>query len=650
MIYDRVKGLISRARHGLSALTHRRFAFLRVNGIGAILGLVALILAFSFLSASFRQANNLALIAKTAAITIGIVAVGQTVVLISGGIDLSVSSIIALTGLITAWLMKFGLGPIPPLGGSLCYLAIAIGWLCGLLIGAAQGWLISHYQMPAFIVTLGTMVGLRGLAVAISNSAPINALPDEFKWFSDGRLGIIPAPVLIMLIVYLATAYILHNTRAGRYCFAIGGNETAARLAGIDIDRYRTFFYAYSGLLAALTGTILISYIDAAWYTNGDGFQFNSVAAAIIGGTSLTGGVGGLWGTLIGALILATIPSGMVMLEAPSWWRDVITGLVILLAVFIDINRQRARKSALQAEAAQMSPGGHYLYELLGELIQRIEKYTGTSLCRIYLVDRETGELVPQDLLSAEKNPLQLPALPGKSKIVLEANETGRTVLIQDLTRSGYQNVVPLRQDVQSALALPLFNRDHCFGVIELQSPGAAAFKDATTQTLKAITSPMLVTLEDAWLFESGWLVRQVRDGLRHLWDDLYLGRMELADWALSEQSSRWDRTTGARGEALRDLLVETVESLESLDEHSTPHAARCYSVLYLTYVQELAVDQIIRSLHISRRQYFYDLKDSIEILTDRLIRDHSLAGSKSAALQAVPDPARSSTNPVGRK
>jgi ribose transport system permease protein len=329
---ETIRRPFSQVRSSLISLSHWRPDFLRAKGLGAILGLLGLILIFSFLSVSFRQITNLALIAKTAAITIGIVAVGQTVVLISGGIDLSVSSIIAITGLITALLMKFGLGPIPPLRGNLCYLAIAIGWLSGSLIGAAQGWLISHYQMPAFIVTLGTMVGLRGLAVSISNSAPINALPDEFKWFSDAHIGIVPAPVLIMLVVYLFTAYLLHSTKAGRYCFAIGGNETAARLAGVSIDRYRTIFYAYSGLLAAVTGTILISYIDAAWYTNGDGFQFNSVAAAIIGGTSLTGGVGGIWGTLVGALILATIPSGMVMLEAPSCWRSLSTSIASVLA------------------------------------------------------------------------------------------------------------------------------------------------------------------------------------------------------------------------------------------------------------------------------------------------------------------------------
>ncbi|HVM70419.1 MAG TPA: GAF domain-containing protein [Anaerolineales bacterium] len=622
----------------LASLLHRSPELVGRDNVGAIIGLLLLILGFSLLSGSFRQVSNLVLLAKSAAITIGIVAVGQTVVMISGGIDLSVSSVIAITGLVTACLMKFGLGPIPPMEGNWCYLAIAIGWLVGLLIGAGQGFLITRYQMPAFIVTLGTMVGLRGLSVAISNSAPINALPDEFKWFSDGRVGIIPAPVLILLVVYLSTAYMLRNTKMGRYCHAIGGNETAARLAGIAVDRYRIYFYAYSGLLAALTGTILISYIDAAVYTNGDGFQFNSVAAAIIGGTSLIGGIGGIWGTLTGVLILATIPSGMVMLNVPSWWRDVVTGIVILLAVFIDVNRQHARKNAIRVDTIQTMPGGHYLYKLLNELFYRIKKYTGTSLCRVYLVYRETGDLVAQDTLTLEKNPPPLSALPGKSRIVLEAKESGSAVLIQDLARSGYQSVVPIQPDVQCALALPLIHNDHCIGVIELQSPGVAAFKDSTVETLRAISFPSLAAIEDAWLFESGWLVRQVRDALRHLWDDLYLGRMDLSSWALSAQNLHRDRAVGMRGEALRDLLIQTIERLKTHDTHDEAHGTRCYRVLQLTYIQEQAVDQIVRATHISRRQYFYDLKDSIEILSDMLIRDRYQASIQNAPVAEMAD------------
>ena len=622
MSQNALKQTFRRILRWLKSLLQSRSEIRGLESIGAILGLLLLLLIFSFLSAPFRQIGNLTFIAKSTAITVGIVAVGQTVVLISGGIDLSVSSVIAITGIITASLMKYGFGPVPPLQGNWCYLAIAVGWLVGSLIGALQGWLITRYQMPAFIVTLGTMVGLRGLSVAISNSASIN-VPDDFKWVFDGHIGIIPSPVLIMLVVYLFTAYMLKHTKMGRYCYAIGGNETAARLAGIAVDRYRVYFYAYSGLLAALTGTILISYINTAIYTNGDGLQFTSVAAAIIGGTSLTGGVGGIWGTLIGALIMAIIPNGMILLNAPFGWRDVVIGAVILIAIFIDVNRQRVRKSTIRMEAIQTIPSGHYLYELLGKLSQMIEKYTGTSLCRVYLTDRETGDLVSQELFSPDKNGSNPPMLLGKSRIVTEAKESGSVILIQDLARTGYQRVMPMRHEVQSALALPLLNRERCIGVIELQSPGVAIFKESTIETLKTITGPLVVNLEDAWLFESGWLVRQVRDALRHLWDDLYLGRMALADWALSEQDLRPDRSTGARGEALRNLLVETIEDLKPQELHDPTRGARIYRIMQMTYAQEQAVDQILRVLHISRRQYFYDLKDSIEILSDMLVRNH---------------------------
>ena len=619
--------LLFPSRDFLSRLFHRRPGASGMDRVGAMVGLLLLLLIFSLLSAPFRQVSNLVLLSKNAAITIGIVAVGQTVVLISGGIDLSVSAVIALTGLISAWLMKYGLGPIPPLQGDLCYIAIAIGWSVGILIGAAQGWLITYRQMPAFIVTLGTMVGLHGLSLALSKGAIIYGLPEGFKWFSDGRVGIIPAPVLIMLVIYIFTGYMLRRTKIGRYCYAIGGNETAARLAGVNVDRYRVYFYAFSGLLAAVTGTILISFIDAAVYTLGDGYQFNSVAAAIIGGTSLTGGVGGIWGTIIGVFILAIIPSGMIMLNAPSWWQDVVTGTIIILAVAIDVDRQRARKTAVRLEDSQSIPGGgHHLYELLGKLAQKVEKYTGGSLYRVYLVDRDTGELVAQDMLSPDRNGSEQPVLPGKSRIVTEAKDSGSMVLIQDLSRMGYQRVMPMRPEVQSALALPLMNRDRCVGVIELQSPGMATFRESTIETLEALTNSLAVNLEDAWLFENGWLVRQTRDALRHLWDDLYLGRMALAEWALPEQDLRKERTAGARGEALRNLVLETIESLKPQENHDPTHGARCYRILQLTYVQEQAVDQILHTLHISRRQYYYDLKDSIEILTDMLVRNHGQA------------------------
>jgi hypothetical protein len=174
--------------------------------------------------------------------------------------------------------------------------------------------------------------------------------------------------------------------------------------------------------------------------------------------------------------------------------------------------------------------------------------------------------------------------------------------------------------------------------VIELQSPGVAVFKDSTVETLRTLTSPTLVALEDAWLFESGWLVRQVREALRHLWDDLYLGRMELAGWALSGQDLHRDRAIGTHGEALRNFLVQTIECLKTNSAHDEAHRDRCYRLLQLTYIQEQAVDQIVRETHISRRQYFYDLKDSIEILSDMLIRDRYQASMQIASASEMID------------
>ncbi len=274
----------------------------RFNQVGALAALLFLVLAFTFLSPSFRQVGNLLLIAMMAS-TIGIVAVGQTLVLLIGGIDLSVGSVVALTGLITACLMKYGLGPIPPLSGVLSYVAIGIGLLTGTAIGAMQGWLIADHRMPAFIVTLGTLVGLRGITQAFSYGLPTNSLPDDFKWISDGHLWVIPAPALIMLAVFTLVWNVLHSTKFGRYCYAIGGNETAARLSGVNVNRHKTCVYAISGFLSALAGMILMSYIDGAAPTNGGSYELYSIAAAIVGGVSLGGGIGGVWGTLIGVMI-----------------------------------------------------------------------------------------------------------------------------------------------------------------------------------------------------------------------------------------------------------------------------------------------------------------------------------------------------------
>ncbi len=597
-----------------------------LDKIGALAALVVLVTLFSLLSTSFRQVDNLMLIATSAA-AIGIVAVGQTIVLLTGGVDLSVGSIVAVTGLVSASLMKYGLGPIPPLQGASAYLAIALGMLVGTAIGASQGWLIASRRMPPFIVTLGTMVVLKGFAVAISYGAVINSLPDEFKWISDGRIGPIPVQALIMLAVFGFAWYVLRNTKLGRYCYAIGGNETATRLSGVNVDRHKMVVYALSGLLASLAGMILIAYIDGGAYTNGEGYELDSIAAAIIGGTSLNGGIGGVWGTLIGVLIITVVPNGMIMLNAPYWSRDIVTGGIILLAVLIDVERRRTRKAAPKLEANPSLPAGYYLNEVLTRLARTVEAKLITPYCRLYLIDRETGDLVPQTVIGAEiqDDGLEGRAVLGRNSIVSEAKESSSPIRVANVARSNNIRVAPMHQEVQSALAAPLEVRKRMIGVIEVQSAVPDAFTDEVVELLQTLGDQMAGVLEDAWLLESGWLVRQARDVLRHLWDDLYLGRSDLAEWALAPQETLPRPSPAAHGEALRNLLIATIEGLRPSpdDTRESARHGRGYRILQLTYVEEHIVDEITHELHISRRQYFYDLKEALEALADALVRNH---------------------------
>ncbi len=599
-----------------------------LDKIGATIALFALVMVFAVFSTSFRQINNLMLIA-TSASAIGIVAVGQTIVILTGGVDLSVGAIVAVTGLLSASLMKYGLGPIPPLQGALSYVAIAVGLAVGTSIGAAQGWLIASRRMPPFIVTLGPMVILNGCAAAISYGTVISSLPDEFKWISDGNIGPIPVQALIMLAVFGLASYALHNTKFGRYCYAIGGNETATRLSGVNVERHKMSVYALSGLLASLSGMILIAYIDGGAITLGQSYELESIAAVIIGGTSLSGGIGGVWGTLIGVLMITVVPNGMIMLNAPPWSRDIVTGAIILLAVLIDVERQRLRKikPKLEAGSAPVSTG-YYLNDVLTRLARSIEEKLVSPYCRIFLIDRETSDLIPQTVLraGAEDNGVEDRSGVGRNSIVSEAKESNSPIRVANVARSNGVRVVPMNANVQSALAVPLEVQKRLIGVIEVQSTVPDAFTDEAIELVQAASDRVAGMLEDAWLLESGWLVRRERDALRHLWDDHYLSRCELAEWILTAEETEPRSRPAAQGEALRKLLIDAIESLRPPATDDVREAARYgrgYRVLQLTYVEEHAVDEIARELHISRRQYFYDLKEALEALADALVRKH---------------------------
>jgi ribose transport system permease protein len=577
--------------------------------MGVFLGLVLLLALLSLLSPPFRRIDNFMLILLDAA-AIGIVAVGQTMVVLTGGIDLSVGSIIALTGVVAALLMKQGLGPIYPLPP---YLAIGFALALGILIGLGHGLLIAKRNMPPFIVTLGSLSVLKGAALVATNASTIHSLPGEFKWISDASLGVFPMPSVIMFVTFLIVGYALRNTKLGRYTYAIGGNETSARLSGVPVDRYKIYVYMLSGFLGAVAGIILIARIDAGVYTNGEGYELQSVAAVIIGGTSLRGGAGGMWGTLVGVLIMAVVRNGLVMLDISPLWRSIAIGSIILLAVFFDVESRRAKQSAPKIQISQTAADRPYLKEMATEISQLIKRHFGSPYARVYLTEPETDELVE----CQADGPA---AAPGES-IANQVKVTGHPVILDDLAHGQSDEIVPLDPHIQSAMAIPLTLNSQMIGVIEVQSLASHGFGPEAVKQLTELTQEVIVPLRNAWLLECGWLAGQTRNALRHLWDDVYLGQCPLAEWAFPGLDFSSEGGPVARGPRLRRLLLETIDNLKPEKNLGGPRiAGRRYDVLHSTYVEDHTVDEVIKKLAVSRRQYFYDLKDAIGDLAHLLV------------------------------
>jgi putative methionine-R-sulfoxide reductase with GAF domain len=315
----------------------------------------------------------------------------------------------------------------------------------------------------------------------------------------------------------------------------------------------------------------------------------------------------------------------MIMLNALPWWKDAITGAIILLAVLVDVERRRARQAVSKPEVSSSILSGRYLNEMLTRLAQSIEERVGFAYCRIYLADRDTGELVPQTPPRDDPSAAvpERRALTGRGSILQAAKETRRPVYVPDISRR--PGVVPMGEDSQSAVAIPLMLNKRVVGVLEVQSPIPDAFRDEAVGILEEVASANTPMLEDAWLLESGWLTRQTRDALRHLWDDHYLGRCPLAEWAVVTNGVTADPAPSNRGEALRHVLLTAIDGLRPPNGESrdSTRPKRGHRILQLTYVEERQVDEISRELHMSRRQYFYDLKGAIEALVDTLVRNH---------------------------
>jgi len=296
--------------------------------------LIALFIVLSIVSPSFLTATNLSSVARQTAV-INIMALGMTVVIISGGIDLSVGSILALAGLLGAMTMH----SYPVAAGVVA--GLAAGTFCGL----ANGLMITTLRVSPFIVTLGTMGIYRGLALIISKGLPVQQIPDSFSFLAEGNLLGVPFVLWILLVCAAATHVILQHTRLGRYAFSIGSNPEAAFYAGVPVRFHTTAVYALAGLLTGLAGMIESSRLMTGQPTSGQGYELTAIAAVVIGGGSLRGGEGSVLGTLVGAFIMGLLANGSDLLGVNPYWQQVVIGAVIIAAVALDEWRKRRLSS-----------------------------------------------------------------------------------------------------------------------------------------------------------------------------------------------------------------------------------------------------------------------------------------------------------------
>ncbi len=262
-----------------------------------------------------------------------LLACGMTMVIILGGIDLSVGSSIALSGVLAA-------GCVSRYGFSIP-VAFFVGIIVGIIFGLFNGFFISKTTIPPFIVTLATMNIARGLAGVYTGGAPVRVVSKEWQWLGAGYVAGVPVPVIIMIIIFIISLFILNKTKIGRYIYAVGGNPTAARFSGIDVAKVKFLVYSYSGIMAGIAGIILASRMYSGQPTAGEGAEMDAIAAVVVGGTSMAGGSGKLSGTLIGALIIGILNNGLNLMNVNSFWQTVVKGVVILLAVMIDFLRTR---------------------------------------------------------------------------------------------------------------------------------------------------------------------------------------------------------------------------------------------------------------------------------------------------------------------
>jgi putative xylitol transport system permease protein len=307
---------------------------------GIYLAFVILVVALSFANKYFLTQSNISNVLLQTSIN-GVLAFGMTFVIVTGGIDLSVGSVVALAGIVSAsFATTFAQAGVP--GGPYpVFVALIVGVLVGVASGAIIGPMVARFNVPPFVATLGMLSAARGLTLIYGGGHPVPALTPQYRWIGTGNVFGVPAPVVIFAAVFLLSWFVLARTRFGRYVYAVGGNPRAAKTSGINVIRVRFAVYVISGGLAGIAGMLLAARTGSAVTQAGIGYELDAIAAAVIGGISLSGGIGRVSGALIGALIMGVMNNGLDLMGVESYYQQVLKGMLIVGAVMLDQRRNR---------------------------------------------------------------------------------------------------------------------------------------------------------------------------------------------------------------------------------------------------------------------------------------------------------------------
>ena len=305
---------------------------------GILIALALLCIVLSLINDNFLSQRNIINVLRQTSIN-GILAIGMTFVILTRGIDLSVGSVVALVGIVSASFATTSAagiagGPYMPL------VAVMVGLATGTAVGAVSGTVVARFSVPAFVATLGMLSAARGLTLIYSGGRPVPALTDGYRWIGTGDIGGIPVPIILFGLVFAIAHFVLTRTRFGRHVYAVGGNPHAAKVSGLPVRRIRFAVYAISGALAGLAGMILAARTGSALPQAGVAYELDAIAAVVIGGTSLAGGIGRVSGTVIGALLIGVMNNGLDLMGVESYYQQVIKGGLIVAAVLLDRSRK----------------------------------------------------------------------------------------------------------------------------------------------------------------------------------------------------------------------------------------------------------------------------------------------------------------------